>query len=95
MPKLMEKNDWIQTVANVGTAEGVWYDNVLSSGGVLPVSVPEKGMYQIIFVKIGDGTAPSPVGRKSAKDFIGYSRKYHPEWHTTEEAMKVLREGEE
>ena len=44
MTKLMEKRDWMQTVANVGTADGVWYDNISSEGGVVPLSVPESGM---------------------------------------------------
>ena len=32
--------------------------------------------------------------RKSALDFIGYSRKYQPNFRSTEEIMKELREGE-
>ena len=28
MPRLMEKKDWMQTVADVGSAENVWYGNV-------------------------------------------------------------------
>ena len=33
MPRLMEKKDWIQTVADVGSAEHVWYENVSADGG--------------------------------------------------------------
>ena len=40
-------------------------------------------------------TGDSASQRKSAHDFIGYSRKYQPEWHTTDEVMKELREGEQ
>ena len=29
MPRLMEKKDWLQTVVDVGSADGVWYENVL------------------------------------------------------------------
>lgn len=28
MPRLMEKNDWIQTVADVDAAESIWCENV-------------------------------------------------------------------
>lgn len=57
MPKLMEKRDWIQTVANVSSAD-----------------MPK---------------------RKSAHDFIGYCRKFNPEYRSTAEIMRELREGEE
>jgi len=33
MPRLMEKKDWMQTVADVGSADGVWYENVSVDGG--------------------------------------------------------------
>ena len=92
MTKLMEKRDWMQTVANVGTAGGVWYDNISAEGGVLPLSVPESGMYQVILVKIDDAPAPEP--QKSAHDFIGYSRRHRPEWRVTADVMKELREAE-
>jgi len=52
MPRLMEKKDWMQTVADVGSAESVWYENVSTNGGSVPLSVPESGMYRVILVKI-------------------------------------------
>lgn len=52
MPRLMEKKDWMQTVAEVGSAERVWYENVSADGGFFPLSVPESGMYRVILVKI-------------------------------------------
>ena len=52
MPKLMEKRDWIQTVANVSTADRVWSENILSQAGTLPLSIPEGGTYQVILIKI-------------------------------------------
>ena len=42
MPRLMEKKDWMQTVADVGSAENVWYENVSADGGFFPLSVPES-----------------------------------------------------
>ncbi len=100
MTKLMEKRDWMQTVANVGTADGVWYDNISSEGGVVPLSVPESGMYQVILVKIDDSSAaaqpvqPLPRKKPNIRDFIGYGEKFH-KLRPTEEWMKELREGEE
>ncbi len=52
MPRLMEKKDWIETVAEVGSAERVWYENVSADGVFFPLSVPESGMYRVILVKI-------------------------------------------
>ena len=43
MPRLMEKNDWMQTVADVGAAESVWYEYVSADGGYIPLSMPEGG----------------------------------------------------
>ena len=100
MTKLMEKRDWMQTVANVGTADGVWYDNISAEGGVVPLSVPESGMYQVILVKINDSAAPEPPAppaqrkKPNIRDFIGYGAKFH-KLRPTEEWMKELREGEE
>jgi len=53
MPMVMEKKDWMQTVANVGTADGVWFENVAGDAGDISVSLPEGGSYQVILVKVG------------------------------------------
>ena len=52
MPRLMEKKDWIQTVANVGAAESVWCENISSDGAAVPLPLPGRGTYQVILVKI-------------------------------------------
>lgn len=52
MPRVMEKRDWARTVANVGSADHVWYENVMGRASTLSISVPERGMYQVILVKI-------------------------------------------
>ena len=54
MPMLMEKKDWMQTVANVSAAENVWYENISSDGGTVPLPLPGRGSYQVILVKIGE-----------------------------------------
>ena len=95
MPKLMEKKDWMQTVADVGAAESVWFDEISADGEIVSLSVPEVGMYHVILVKVGSGMAVDPPKRKSAIDLIGYGRKFNPEYRSTAEIMKELREGEE
>ena len=96
MPRLMEKKDWMQTVAEVGFAEGVWYENVSADGDFFPLSVPERGMYRVILVKVGKGASVKmPCQKKSARDYIGYCRRNYNDRRTTAEIMKELREGEE
>ena len=95
MPRLMEKKDWIETVAEVGSAEGVCYENVSADGGFFPLSVPESGEYRVILVKVGNGSSTVRPRHKSAHDYIGYCRKNYNGHCTTAEIMKELREGEE
>ena len=95
MPRLMEKKDWMQTVADVGSAESVWYENVSADGGSFPLSVPESGMYRVILVKIGKLDSTEKPRQKSARELIGYGRKFDPVYRSTAEVMRELREGEE
>ena len=55
MPRLMEKKDWMQIVADVGSADSVWYENVSVDGGHFQLSVPDSGIYRVILVKVGNG----------------------------------------
>ena len=43
MPRLMEKKDWMQTVANVGSAENAWYENESADSGFPPLSFDQDG----------------------------------------------------
>ena len=54
MPRLMEKKDWMQTVADVGSADSVWYENVMGGAYDVSLSLPESGRYRVIFVKLDD-----------------------------------------
>ena len=96
MPMLMEKKDWMQTVANVSSAESVWYENISSDSDTVPLLLPGRGSYQVILVKI-DRQQPLEVGprRRSARELIGYGRKFDPVYRSTAEVMRELREGEE
>ena len=96
MPRLMEKNDWMQTVADVGAAESVWYDSIAADGGCIPLSMPESGIYRVILVKIGnEESAIAKPLRKSARDYIGCCKNNYNGCRTTADIMKELREGEE
>ena len=95
MPKLMEKKDWMQTVADVGSAEGVWYENVSVDGGYFQLSAPDSGEYRVILVKVGSSGVPEKPRQKSARELIGYGRKFDPVYRSTAEVMRELREGEE
>ena len=66
MPRLMEKKDWMQTVAEVGSAENVWYENVSADGSLFPLSLPECGMYRVILVKI-DKPCQTTVGKSPVR----------------------------
>ncbi len=92
MPKLMEKRDWIQTVANIGVADRVWSENISTDDGTLSMPTLEAGTYQVIFVKIN---AKTPPARKSARDFIGWGLQFDSTPCSTNEWMKELRQGEE
>ena len=95
MPKLMDKKDWMQTVANVGASEGIWCENVSGAAGTVSIALPEGGRYQLILVKVTSNALDAEIPpRKSARDLIGYGRRFHPEYRSTAEIMSELREGE-
>ncbi len=54
MPRLMDKKDWLQTVAEVDEAANVWYESVVCTADSMSLSVPETGRYRIIMVKLED-----------------------------------------
>jgi len=95
MPRLMEKKDWARTVANVGSADRVWCENVVGQKGSLSFSIPENGMYQVILVKLDSPPKVEVAKRKSAHDLIGYCKRFNPEYRSTADIMRELREGED
>ena len=94
MPMLMERKDWIRTVANVSRGDNVWYEDVSADTVDFPIRFPKVGRYQVILVNIDEPQESKPR-RRSAREMIGCCRKYHPEYQSTEEIMKELREGED
>jgi len=61
MPRLMGKKDWMQTVADVGTADSIWYESITADGGLLPLAIPENGMYHAIDMKRDVGLVIAPI----------------------------------
>ena len=95
MPRLMEKTDWLRTVANVGSADRVWFENIMGREGSLSFSIPESGMYQVILVKLDSPTKVEVAKRKSAHDLIGYCKRFNPEYRSTADIKRELPEGED
>ena len=69
MPRLMEKKDWMQTLADVGSADDVWFENVAGDACTVSLSLPEAGRYRVIFVKLDDvpPVASSSVSHSNRK----------------------------
>ena len=61
MPRLMDKTDWIQTVADVGIAENVWYENIVGDSDSVSFPLPERGRYRVILVKLEGGLDTHPI----------------------------------
>ena len=70
------------------------------------MSTVEKLRLMECIIKSISFTVESPISGASAqptverkkpciRDFIGYGRRFHPEYRSTEDVMRELREGEE
>ena len=61
------------------------------------------GLFDIILIEVPKSSAtpdqkaerPQAANVPKISDFIGYGRKFHPEYRSTEDVMRELREGEE
>lgn len=92
MPVLMKKTDWTATFEKASRANRVWRQQIVGRGGENLLSLPATGSFEVIFVEM---SAPKEERRNtSAKDMIGFGKKFHAP-RPTEEWMKELREGEE
>ena len=95
MPRLMKRDDIMQTAVNLGRAVRVWSELRDTDSGHMTFSLPESGVYQVVFVRVEDKPKVEDGKRPSAVDLIGYGRKFNPKYRSTAEIMKELREGEE
>ena len=88
MPRLMEKKDWLQTMADVGSADDIWFENVAGDACTVSLSLPEAGRYRVIFVKL-DGIPQVPSSLISHS-----SRKISPKVRALRGAAR-LNDGRE
>ena len=63
MPRLMTRDDVMQTAVNLGRADQVWFDFCDSSSCPPGIILPDSGAYQLIFLRVSD--AKPQVLRKS------------------------------
>ena len=75
-------------MADVGSAESVWYENISAKSGVFTIPVPQSGMYRIILVKVGKESSAELPKPKSARDYIGCCRENYNGCTSTAEIMK-------
>ena len=54
MPILIEKKDWPSALADVKSAESIWYENVVGFPYEVSVSIPSAGRYRVFCVKLED-----------------------------------------
>ena len=97
MPMVMEKKDWIATVANASCADRVWSEMVRMTSDSVSILMPEyaEGQeFQVILVPVSVPSAQSRTEKHSALDMVGYGRKFHSP-RSTEAWMQELREGED
>jgi len=68
MPRLMEKKDWMQTMADVGSADDIWFENIVGDACTVSLSLPEAGRYRVIFVKLNEARqVPSSLTSHSSR----------------------------
>ena len=95
MPRLLERDDVMRTAVSMGRADKVWFEQFRTSSGDMTFKLPEGGIYQVVFVRVDTPQKSEEPTPTSAVDLIGYGRKFNPEYRSTAEIMKELREGEE
>lgn len=103
MPVLMDKTDWTTTFENAKRSSRVWRQHVDGNEGENLLALPASGSFEVIFVEMpqtfkpraGDTSHPEGRLKPCISDFIGYGRRFHPEYRSTEDVMRELREGED
>ena len=56
MPRLLEKDDVMQTDVSLGRAEKVWSEQLVTGPGDMTFRLPEGGSYQVILLKVNSST---------------------------------------
>ena len=89
MPKLMDRVDWMKTMADVGSAEGVWCENISGDSDTVSFSLPESGRYRIILVKLKEVHRPNVASRTSVTSRTSRNRQISPKVRALRGAAKV------
>ena len=90
MPMLMEKSDWARAISGLKGIDRVWQEDVSGDADDIRLSLPEVGTYRVYLVKIDEPRKR----RHSARNLIGYGRKYGGEPRTAEDWLHEIREGD-
>ena len=85
MPTVMEKSDWMKTVANASRAENIWYEMVSGSDSdvasiILPKVDGVRRSFQVILVPVTKGERAATRPRKTSargmlSEFAGSERR--------------------
>ena len=89
MPRLLEKDDVMQTAVNLGRAEKVWSEQLVTESGDMTFKLPEGGAYQVILLKVNSSADFERPAKKDSREehfgcprpdyskLIGYGAKFH------------------
>ena len=80
---LMDKTALMRTVADVESAESIWYENISGDADRVSFSLPESGSYCVILVKLDAVHKPRTVPRNLA------GRKISPKVRALRGAAKL------
>ena len=102
MPVLMKKNEWEKTIENAERTGRVWHERVVGGMEGFSLTLPAAGSFEVVFIEVPQddrrdrSNVPAQVdgGEPCIRNFIGYGRRFHPEYRSTDDVMKELREGE-
>ena len=102
MPVLMDKTEWKDVFESASRSGHIWRQHVVGGIGDSIGSLPATGAFEIIFIEIPpkkeaprEGHPPvEKFPKPRISDFIGYGRRFHSEYRSTDEVMRDLREGE-
>jgi len=96
----MERTELLETLGETAKAGHVWKQHVNGKEGEnFVILLPSSGAFTVLFVE-----QPHQEGQEDRQgqrevprisDFIGYGKKFNPEYRSTEDVMRELREGDD
>ncbi len=102
MPVLMDKTEWKNVVESASRSGHIWRQHVVGGIGESIGPLPATGAFEIMFIEIPPKSesateahsSPGKFAKPRISDFIGYGKRFHSEYRSTEDVMRELREGE-